>query len=724
MNRNRRFKELPPKEVILRMASEPTIAVIGPSFTGKSTLIHGLVNGQVGYYLTKGIGENAQTTIIPCRYVFDQRIAEDLFALAIKKKEFDSKIVSIELKEQLAILFANQECSAEDTLDEINDVWIMRILEPTSKTYHLGALSKIVTVDALKNALSPILEEIENKTPGYEERVKLLKSGYKKNPPKEKVKISEIRRKVFDEMWDEVEEDFKSDYKELLDEIGNNLTDRLEALFETKLDENIIYEYSTRKDSDYKYGGKVLEELFDSTMPYSLLIEEIVLACRPREAIIEENSEMPVRFCLRDTMGLTQNDIGEGTIKDALDIALNCNPDSILVLLSLEERDDILERSMDAISTRFARAKTLKVPIHVLYTKADKLIETIIYRKPRKDVEIRQEDYDKYVSEAIKELEKKLDIYGHRLSIADWHWLSLRFKEESMDPIQVALKGDEEALSHFTSEGFYKYIKGIVDESYHRIMPKGMDKPLFIQVKEIGKPAIQIKVKADAIADIITSVKRKLTEDKETYNRYLIIDEKPIHGRSVVNYYHNLRIGLGYRTVANVYGNFNIHMKQLLTNVIKEFLDDFITLYERDAVQTIAENVDADEIQMLIKAFDENEEISKEAYAGINPAIWEKVSEDVKLSQKLHLIFRYHFENSDNYHKVINQVALRLSYQNEIIREKIDNIYMEPIPYNSIIHTMQESFYGLFEQAEFDNLLAQELGAAMTNEIEKMFIAI
>lgn len=75
----------------------------------------------------------------------------------MKTRKFASKDVHIELIEQLAILFSNNDGCAEDTLDCIDDVWIDRVLELESATYHLGGMKCEILIDELKNALEPEL---------------------------------------------------------------------------------------------------------------------------------------------------------------------------------------------------------------------------------------------------------------------------------------------------------------------------------------------------------------------------------------------------------------------------------------------------------------------------------------------------------------------------------------------------------------------------------------
>ena len=60
-----KWSMLHPREVMKRIKSAATIVAIGPSSSGKSTLIYALVNHRVVVFINKGIGDKSRTTIIP-----------------------------------------------------------------------------------------------------------------------------------------------------------------------------------------------------------------------------------------------------------------------------------------------------------------------------------------------------------------------------------------------------------------------------------------------------------------------------------------------------------------------------------------------------------------------------------------------------------------------------------------------------------------------------------
>lgn len=715
-----KWSMLHPREVMKRIKSAATIVAIGPSSSGKSTLIYALVNHRVVVFINKGIGDKSRTTIIPCTFLFDERMRAEQFGLQVKTRKFSSKDVHIELMEQLAILFSNNGGYAEDTLDCIDEEWIDRVLEPESAAYHLGVLKDELSLAELKEALTIVLEAFENANESFDSCVRKKKEELKQ----QKIKITEIRRIVFAEMWDRLSPDKTMAYFQWIENVGNCVEKKLNALFGEN-DCNSICQFSVNENDLFTYGGHILEELFDPYQPYSLIVEEMTLACRPREEIIKENADLPLRFCLRDTMGLNQIDMDSNTIKDALDIALNCSPDSILLLLNLEERDDVIAESCDAIANKLKRAEKMNIPVHVFFTKADRILDNLIYKNNRKTVDIKQTDYDEHILEALRKVEESIGGYISRLPEESATWLTLRFKDENIDPIQMALKKSaSDKAVRFTPQGLYSEVERIIDDAQGRILPKGMKAPLVIQVKDYDVPAVSFNIKSSVMKDVMEAIREKLTQDKAIVNRYQITTNYRIHGRSVVNYYRNLQSGQGYKTNAQVYGNFNINMKLMLYNVLCECVPDFLTLYEEQAVGTDVMNLDADEIMKMVAKFDANERISEFAYADINPEIWENVAENIKAGQKLHFVFRHYFGESEKYHMIMNKVALQLSYKNEKIKTIIDSVYMKPISYDATIREMQKTFLQVFTTEEFSQIIAEEIGDAMTELVNKMFVTV
>ena len=73
---------LMPGEAHKRIKTAQSIVVIGPTSSGKSTLIYALVNHQIIKFILVGVGDKCQTTIIPCNFLFDERICASFVYLS------------------------------------------------------------------------------------------------------------------------------------------------------------------------------------------------------------------------------------------------------------------------------------------------------------------------------------------------------------------------------------------------------------------------------------------------------------------------------------------------------------------------------------------------------------------------------------------------------------------------------------------------------------------
>lgn len=720
--KRKEFTRLMPSEALKRSKSAPTIVVIGPSTSGKSTLIYALVNNRIIGFIRVGIGDKSQTTIIPCNFVFDERIEKDeYFAMRIRIKDFSVKDVHIEILEQLAKLFMSNEMCAEDTLDSIDDDWFQNILEPEDAAYHLGKIKKEISIEKFRESITAALNAIENAEPSLSERVKVKK----KELAQQKVKMSEIRKMVFEDIWGTIDNDLLAGYFEWLNSIGEQITNNLNLLLGAGNILGNICEYSIKEDDVFTYGGTILQTLFDPFEPFSLIVEDITLACRPRtELIIRSDENIPLRFCLRDTMGLTQIGMDSNSIKDALDIALNCSPDSILLLMNLEERDDVIADSCNAIAEKLSKATKLDVPVNVIFTKADIIIGNLINKADKDTVVLKQDDYDSNILTAIDTMEKLIKGYLMKLPQNNVTWSSLRYLEESIDPIQLALKNQgSDKLVRFTPDGLYQNIDEIIRETQRRILPKGMTAPLIVTAIDADAPAVEMKIAGELISDIFKSIQINLTEDKATVNGYTITTKYTLSGRSVVAYYNKLQRGQGHTTRANVYGNFSINMKAMLNNILCKEIPDFLTLYESQVIGTVVDNLTDTEVEHLVAEFDKNH-YKDLAFSDINPALVNKWSVKQRNTQILHLALRNYFGSSEKFNMVMDRVAFNLSYGNKRIRRTIDRVYQKPISYDQTMREMQETFKRIFTTQAFADIIAEEIGKAMTDLVNKMIIVI
>ncbi len=698
-----------------RRNSAPQLVVVAPSGTGKSTLVYLLLSHRLIPYMKIGIGDKSQTTIIPCEFCFDERIAnEETFAIQIIKKDYAYKDIHIAILTLLMELFGKNDCDAEDTLDAFDEEVFEQVIEPVEAMYHLGSIRKQLSLEELKETLAPILDfMIVN---GFREKVKQRRDELKSK----KVKLSEVRELIFEEMFEEMEENIKADYVAWLNNIGAIVSEMLLNAIGAILFSHEMVEYSLAGNAENN-GTEILTALFDPQTPYNLIIDHILIASRPRKELIDiaksKSPDMPFRFCIRDTMGLTQKGIDAASTKDALEVALNCKADTILFLMSLEDRDDALTECCKALVEKKDELKKkshLETSVYVLFTKADRIIENLINKRNAGGLYIDEDTYAQNIQDVLTNIEGMVSTYANMIPQEEVGWLSMRYVKDSY--ILKSLK-DDFRKRNFEPEGLFDKIVDYSMKTLQSTLPVGVNDPLFVTAIKPDEPVIKVSVKPDMIKDNIVEMQQALTEDVDIVNGYTISDKTPrLHGKSVHVYWHNLPLGVGHTTKASVYGNFSINMKGLLKRMIKNAFPSFEEFDKHCAVTFTADNLTDEVFQDVMKILFCGEDIK----VGMNPALGNR---NIYL-QRLYEFYKVYFMEESRYASLVERVSYDMSYGNDEIKKHLTAIYNNTPGYDSAMRKLQISFKELFGSEDFSRILIVELNSVMTDMVNKMFVAI
>ena len=696
-----------------RKSSAPKLVVVAPSGSGKSTLIYLLMNHRLIPYMKIGIGEKSQTTIIPCEFCFDERITDDeTFAIQIIKKDYASKDIHMAVLTVLMDLFGRNDCDTEDTIEAFDEKVLDQILEPEEAHYHLNQIKDDISLEELLDALTPILDYIVDND--FKAKVKKRRDELKSK----KIRLPEVREMIFEEMFEEMPEDIKADYVEWLNKIGDRINEILNNEVGSDMLEGKMLQYSLDDDNN---GTHILEVLFDPFAPFSLVIDHISVACRPRQELIdiaqEKSPELPFRFCIRDTMGLTQKGIDAASTKGALEAALNCKADTILFLLSLDERDDTLSECCKALAEKkdeLMKKSHLDTSVYVLFTKADRKVENLINKRNTGDLYIDENTYRENIQSVLAELESMVHSYADMLPQEEVGWLSMRYLKDSY--VLKALEGDERK-HNFEPEGLFEKIVDYSMKTLRGTLPTGVKNPLFVTAIEPDKPAVQVVVDPEKIKAEIESMQHNLCDETDIVNGYVISDKTPrLHGRSVYSYWNNLIIGLGHTTKASVYGNFSINMKGLLKRMLGNAFASFAKFDDNCAVKFTADNLDDDVLMDVLKTLFGSDDIE----AGLNPALGEK---NIAL-QRLYEFYVAYFMDESRFASLIDRVAYDLSYGNPELKQYLTNIYNNTPSYDGAMRKLQISFKSFFGSDDFTRIFVTELNQVMTEMVNKAFIII
>lgn len=694
------------QSALLRGKSAPQIVVVAPSGSGKTTLTHLLANNRMIPLMKIGIGEKNQTTIIRCKFILDARIDERSFAVKIDRKDCALKEVHAKILSVLKELLVKHGFDAEEIMDALDDAF-EQIMEPREASYHLGQMKDELPKEELKKSLAQILGYMADLD--FDKKVKERRDELKSG--KAKLKLAEVRELVFEEMFEETPEEIKEDYHQWLAHVGRVIERRLRDAIGDALFSGGVVRYSLDAGDD---GKKVLSALLDPKAPYSLLIDHISVACRPREELIQMAREkyegLPLRICIQDTMGMTQEGIGAKDVSDALETALNCKADVILFLMSLEERDDTQAECCKAVQEKIEglKKKGLDIPVHVLYTKADRILENMIAKKNKDDLYISQKTYDANILAVIEELQAMVDEYSGMIPKEEVEWLSMRYLAES--PILKALE-DASLRRHFEPEGLFEKIVDCSMKTLQGMLPEGVTNPFFVTALDPDLPVVQVSVDPVKIGSIMKGMQRQLSMESSIVNEYVIPDKTPcLHGRSVECYWGKLQKGLGHTTWANVYGNFSINMKGLLRRMLTTYMGSFKTLQDHCAVALAADNLSDDELRKAVKFLTKNDD----------PALGDRNS----ALERLYGFYQDYFMTPTRFGLVVDRVAFDMSYGNDELKKKLHAIYCQTPGYDRAMRKLQYYFRDFFGNEDFRRILAEELGSVMTDMVNKAFLVI
>lgn len=695
-----------------RRTSAPQLVVVAPSGSGKSTLVYFLLNNKLVPYLKIGIGDKSQTTIIPCEFCLDERISnEDSFAIQIIKKDYTSKDIHLTILTVLMDLFGKNDCDPEETIDAFDEDIFKQIIEPEGAMYHLGSIRDKLSLDKLKRSWVSIFDYmIDN---GFSDKVKFRKNELKNK----KVKLSEIRESIFEEMFEEMPLEVKMDYITWLKKIGLLIGEMLHDAIGEELFSEKMVQYSITDNEIV--SSNVLSELFNPQAPYSLVIDQISIACRPRDELIAKKkvANMPFRFCIRDTMGLTQKGIDAASTKDALEIALNCKADTVLFLMSLEERDDVLRECCKALMEKkneLKRRGNLDTAVYVLFTKADRIVENLINKCNKGELYINEKTYIDNIHPVLSSIESMVADYANMIPQEEVGWISMRYVEDSY--LLKSLKGDPRMLN-FEPKGLFERITDFSLKTLQRTLPSDINNPLFVTPIDPDAPAICVSINKEQIRAELQKMQLSLSEYRDIVNGYIINDKTPrLHGRSVSTYWYNLTVGLGHTTRASVYGNFSINMKGLLKRMLSQSFGAFDIFDKNAAITFTADNLNDNALQEVMSNLLETNDIA----IGLNPALGDR---NICL-QRLYEFYKEYFRNPSRFAFLIDQVAYDMSYGNKEIKQKLINTYNSVPGYDGAMRKLQATFQEFFKSDDFARILIEEFESVMMNMANKIFITI
>lgn len=537
----------------IQRSGVPMVAVIG-SFENQLDFISDLVNS----FIAEGIMKSVKDSIpIPVSIFLDERLGrEDEFSVKINTKPFAAKTIHAEVLKVLTRLFCRKCYKADETVSAVTEQEFYKILKPDDGSYSLESVANQISIEEFKEAIFQPLEEMGV---SFEKRVNDKRKIVQKKVGRQQTTV--LREMVFDEMWNELKPEVTEKYYIWLNEIENKVREHLTS---------IVGEVSIPERGSISCGSPTaLSALSDDSQPFSLVVENFTIACRPRKELQKVGV---FRACFK--FAPTPK---EETMFSGFNFACNSNPDRILFLLNLEEW------TKNKIPDDFWKRVKVEQPVSMILTGANEMVDDFVSKHAEDFTMVRQEDYDRWIEEAIGRIEAISTKCKNALpAITGVTWNSLRFFAEQIDPVQKAVrKWDQSKLGHFTPEGFYKQVCNLVQDTRMSLFSGKLP-----QVNPIG-PSVHLEG-----SRIVEEIVEILTTDKAIVNQYL--GRKGFyHAKSqdVIAYYERLQKGQGYTC-----DEFSLNMKGAVRRVLREAITNLTVLFDLQTEESLREYFNQPEV--------------------------------------------------------------------------------------------------------------------------------
>lgn len=583
------------KELLIKQASAPIIAIAGPSGSTKSTTLAEILVAEFKKLLSQNIGSK-QTSLFDTLLMLNSDIENGKVIIQIKTKSADR----ITFKHQIELAFGAYLYANRDDLDDLvfDETVIKQVLDPTSRAYHFyehivqqtGEESSgeypCPTVQQLQDALFKLFEQI---SPDIVDRIRQREKEAKTitpRPKKERLYQLEISNQLeqhptllekyydwFDQLHGYVISQIKSICKEI--EPGT-------YIFVGKVTQNEVQE--------------LVKQAYNKQSPYSIAVEQFAFMVQPskefsklyQEAYRKHQYENKVlRLNVLDTPGLTQVSEDKSDIQDALDRVLNMNFNALMFLCGSSRSTTEFMVSQELLIS--SKKKLDKRPLSFVRTKADTVIDAALREKSRAISGSGQLTPDFIAKEAenayrvlINEVALDNEIFakeGITPSITGRHVDFLCMELDRLGTINDHLS------EKITTDKLYHLLIDLSLTVHNMYSPAPKDGVKHcVRSKRADQPAMQVNMNGymNMITDQFAQKMVQLNErHKNSYLNY-IETKYAFHGRSVSTYVWKHRNGIGHTTNANVYENFNLHICSMIERWMNEFFFGWKTNFDID----------------------------------------------------------------------------------------------------------------------------------------------
>lgn len=568
-----------------KQKSAPTITLMGPTSSAKSTLITELLEALSNKLLGYNVGDTAQTTLLRTCLMLNSRLKEHEVIIQCIPYA-DNEIILLNFLSILKKVLAEEFYENRDELDEfeVDETVVNKILNPVDRSYHAYEFVKqhglLNNFQNLLNAIS--LEIIESPGSFKEEADKAFKERRKEQSNIKKIDIYE---EIFDLRFNESNK-YRNTLKNWFSKLQEEIYEDLKNVWTFSENRNFIVCDSIKSKANVH---ELMEKLYSKNSACSLIFEEVCYATSPSEKFVERFvkrdlniSGRRLKLNILDTVGLTQSSQEKDDISEAMDKIFQRKTDAILFLCASDEQPLVYETCISLLEEK--KQKFEFKPMVICRTKADIVLRNIMINKWRKDTginEITEDEYAQYLKDAYKVFQEEYllnNAYGEdKLSKG----LPIEFISTAPDLSREMNKVLDNQLS---SSKVFDILLNITIEIDKQYSNTG-NRP-WLYSNDLNRLPLSLECKAHNLNNTIgVALSAYNSQQKNQYTQY--INSKEIfHGRSVNCFWSKLSYGEGHETRAYSYGNFKLFIKNMVSRWLRalipmeEMINDFEISYK------------------------------------------------------------------------------------------------------------------------------------------------
>jgi len=582
------------RALLLKQASAPIVAVVGPSSSTKSTTLAELLEKEAKKLLARNIGTK-QTSLFDTLLMLNSEMDPGEVIIQCIVKSIDLVTFKTHLEMSLSdYLYKNR-----DELDDLqlDETVLKNILNPTNRAYHFynyvesthSTESQYVDCPSLQDLQNIITECYEVISPSLLDCVRQREKEAKTitpRPRKEKLFQLEVSHQF--EHHPDLLDSYYAWFQKLYDHVLSQI-----SFMSAQLDDTTFI--LTGNASDELLKG-FMEAAYDKNSPYSIAVKQIAFLVRPSDKFSALYHKMysahnyenkSLRLNVLDTPGLTQVSEEKTEIQDSFDRILNMKFNALLFLCgsSRETTEYMLSREVLINNKK----KLGDRPLLFVRTKADTVIDSFLREKARNETdsgklenEFIEQNADQSYEFLLSEIELDDQIFAKEnmpTVISGKHVEFLCLEPDRIEKINEKLskKLDPEKLFSLLTE-----LSLTIHDAYAPAIENGIKR--CVRSLQADKAALQVNMNgymgpvSNAFANLMVQQNEKFKDSYLQYTR----TKFAFHGRSVSTYVRKHRTGTGHETNANVYENFRLFISNMISRWMNQFFNNWNTHFDID----------------------------------------------------------------------------------------------------------------------------------------------